>query len=158
MPQKDASHDIVKKALAKSGWAITDDPYVISYGERFLFVDLGAKETDASSAKHQTASSRFIGASRKGERIAVEIKEFRSKSVMLDLEQAVGQYTLYRLLLGKVDPGRRIYLAITDAVYDEIFSEPVGELVIQELPMRRIVIDSAKEEIKKWIIPHDSEK
>ncbi|RLB99978.1 MAG: fatty-acid synthase, partial [Deltaproteobacteria bacterium] len=28
------------------GWEITDDPYVISYGERFLFVDLGAAETD----------------------------------------------------------------------------------------------------------------
>lgn len=77
---------------------------------------------------------------------------------MLDLEQAVGQYTLYRLLLGKVDPIRRIYLAITDTVYDEIFSEPVGELVIQELPMRLIVIDSAKEEVRKWIIPNDAEK
>ncbi|MCI5150659.1 MAG: fatty-acid synthase [Candidatus Electrothrix sp. MAN1_4] len=149
MPQRDASHDIVKKALAKNGWKITDDPYVISYGERFLFVDLGAEEI---------AALRFIGATRENERIAVEIKEFRSKSVMLDLEQAVGQYTLYRLLLGKVDPERMIYLATTDVIFDEIFREPVGELVIQELPMRLIVIDSAKEEVKKWIIPSNSEK
>jgi hypothetical protein len=158
MPQKDASHDIIKTALIKSGWEITDDPYVISYGERFLFVDLGVQRIDRVSAECHIPSSRFIGACRKGERIAVEIKEFRSKSVMLDLEQAVGQYTLYRLLLGKVDPRRKIYLAITDTVYDEIFSEPVGELVIQELPMRLIVIDSAKEEVRKWIIPNDAEK
>ena len=67
---------------------------------------------------------------------------------MFDLEQAIGQYVLYRLLLNKVDPKRKIYLAITDTVYDEIFSEPVGEFVVHELPMRLIVIDSEKTEVK----------
>jgi hypothetical protein len=44
MPQRDAIHEIVKQAIIKDGWNITksDDPYVISYGERFLFVDLAA--------------------------------------------------------------------------------------------------------------------
>ncbi len=88
----------------------------------------------------------------------MEIKEFQSKSVMFDLEQAIGQYVLYRLLLSKVDPKRKIYLAITDSVYDEIFNEPVGELVIHELPMRLIVIDSKKKEVKKWITPQNTEK
>jgi len=43
MPQKDSIHNPVKQALVKDGWEITDDPYVIAYGERFLFVDLGAE-------------------------------------------------------------------------------------------------------------------
>jgi len=30
MPQKDESHQLVKEALIKDGWDITDDPYVIS--------------------------------------------------------------------------------------------------------------------------------
>jgi len=30
MPKKDSSHDVVKNALIKNGWEITDDPYVIS--------------------------------------------------------------------------------------------------------------------------------
>jgi hypothetical protein len=41
MPARDSIHN-VKQALIKDGWQITDDPYVISYGERFLFVDLAA--------------------------------------------------------------------------------------------------------------------
>ena len=44
MPQRDATHDLIKQAIIQDGWTITDDPYVISYGERFLFVDLGATQ------------------------------------------------------------------------------------------------------------------
>ncbi|TXH70796.1 MAG: fatty-acid synthase [Thiothrix sp.] len=142
MPQKDESHLIVKEALVKDGWEITDDPYVISYGERFLFVDLAA----SSLTKGQ-----FIGAQRKDQLIAVEIKEFRGKSAVNDLEQAIGQYVLYQLLLRQVDPKRRVYLAISDIVYDEIFSEPIGELVINELPMDLIVINVQAKEVIKWI-------
>lgn len=142
MPQKDDSHQIVKEALLKDGWDITDDPYVISYGERFLFVDLAASST---------AKGQFIGAQRKDKLIAVEIKEFRGKSVINDLEQAIGQYTLYQLLLRQVDPKRHVYLAVSQIVFDEIFSEPIGEMVIKELPMDLIVIDVQAKEIKKWI-------
>ena len=130
MPQKDSIHDIVKQALMKDGWEITDDPYVISYGERFLFVDLGASAVESSPREGQV-----IGAQREGQRIAVEIKDFRGKSVMADLEQAIGQYILYQLLLHKVDPGREIYLAVTDITFDETFSEPIGEMVINDLPL-----------------------
>ena len=42
MPARDSIHSLVKQALIKDGWTITDDPFVITYGERFLFVDLGA--------------------------------------------------------------------------------------------------------------------
>ena len=42
MPARDSSHEAVKQAVINDGWVITDDPYVISYGDRFLFVDLGA--------------------------------------------------------------------------------------------------------------------
>lgn len=62
MPPRDTIHQIVKQAIIKDGWNITDDPYVISYGNRFLFVDLGIE-------------GRFIGAERQDSRIAIEIKE-----------------------------------------------------------------------------------
>ncbi|MFZ1387743.1 MAG: element excision factor XisH family protein [Thiolinea sp.] len=142
MPKKDDSHQIVKEALIKEGWDITDDPYVISYGERFLFVDLAASAL---------SKGQFIGAQRKDKLIAVEIKEFRGKSAVNDLEQAIGQYVLYQLLLKQVDPKRRVYLAISHIAYDEIFSEPIGELVINELPMDLIVIDVQAKEVQKWI-------
>ncbi|WP_026736025.1 XisH family protein [Fischerella sp. PCC 9605] len=149
MPQRDAIHEIVKQAIIKDGWNITADPYVISYGERFLFVDLGATKSN----KINNIQGRFIGAERENSRIAIEIKDFRSKSAIGDLEQALGQYILYRLLLNKVDPGREVYLAITDIIYDEIFSEPIGELVINDLPLKLIIVDVEKAEVKQWIPP-----
>ncbi|MCC5639585.1 XisH family protein [Nostoc sp. CHAB 5844] len=108
MPQRDTIYTLVKQAIIKDGWTITNDPYVISYGERFLFVDLAATESNNS---HQI-QAQFIGAERPNIQIAIEIKEFRGKSVLADLEQAIGQYTLYKLLLNQVDPQRIIYLAI----------------------------------------------
>lgn len=143
MPQKDAIHEIVKAALIKDGWQITDDPYVISYGERFLFVDLGASR--------EALAGQFIGAQRHDQKIAIEIKEFRGKSAIGNLEQAIGQYVLYQLLLKQLDPKRKVYLAITHIAYDEIFSEPIGELVINDLPMDLVVIDTETTEVKKWI-------
>ncbi len=104
MPQKDHIHDVVKRALVADGWDVTDDPYVISYGERFLFVDLGAVE----ASMRGPVGGQFIGAQRGGSRIAVEIKDFRGKSMIASLEQAIGQYVLYRLLLNKVDPEREL--------------------------------------------------
>lgn len=123
MPAKDTYHQSVRKALEKEGWIITDDPYIISYGERFLFIDLGATELISTDG--------IIGAVRGEQKIAIEIKNFRSKSPIVDLEQAIGQYILYQLLLKQVDPERTIYLAITDKMNEEIFREPIGQLVIR---------------------------
>ncbi|MEC4986845.1 MAG: XisH family protein [Oscillatoria sp. PMC 1068.18] len=153
MPQRDTIHNLVKQAILKDGWVVTDDPYVISYGERFLFVDLGARELEVSDIKGQ-----FIGAERGNNRIALEIKDFRSQSVITDLERAIGQYVLYHLLLKKVDPEREIYLAITDLTYDEIFNEPIGKLVISDLPLKLLVVDVEKVEVKQWIPPRTTPK
>jgi hypothetical protein len=147
MPPRDTIHNTVKRAIAKDGWEITHDPYVISYGERFLFVDLGAT---ASSTSEQIQGG-FIGAERKGSRIAIEIKEFRGQSAVVDLEQALGQYVLYQLLLNQVDPERELYLAITNITYSDIFSEPIGKVVINNLPLKLLVVDLEKEEVNQWI-------
>lgn len=154
MPQRDIIHDIVREALIKDGWRITDDPYVISYGERFLFVDLGA--TVASPSNQITG--QFIGAERQGQRIAVEIKEFRGRSIITELEQAIGQYVLYRLLLNRVDSNRILYLAITDSIYAELFNEPIGKLVISDLPLQLLVVNIAQAEVQQWIPSYDIEK
>ncbi len=154
MPQRDTIHNLVKQAIIKDGWVITNDPYVISYGERFLFVDLGAAQVDG----WQQVQGQFIGAERKNQHIAVEIKQFRNQSAIADLEQAMGQYVLYRLLLAQVDPQREIYLAITDITYDEIFNEPIGKMVIEELPLKLMIVDVEKVEVKQWIPPRTTRK
>jgi hypothetical protein len=148
MPQRDAIHNIIRQALIKEGWEITDDPYVISYGERFLFIDLAAR-LDAVSG----IAGRFIGARRGSSGITVEIKEFRGNSAIADLEQAIGQY---RLLLAQVDPERELYLAVADTTFDGIFSEPIGELVMRGLPMKLLIVDVEAVEVKRWIPPRES--
>ena len=140
-------HQVVKQALIHDGWAITDDPFVISFGERFLFIDLGAIAVSSDN----DIEGGWIGAQRDGKRIAIEIKEFRGKSVISDLEQAIGQYMLYRLLLDRIEPERSLYLAVTDVMYDEIFREPIGEVVVNDLPLQLLVINKEKQEVQQWI-------
>ncbi|MEO0768401.1 MAG: element excision factor XisH family protein [Cyanobacteria bacterium J06649_4] len=144
---------MVKQALVKDGWQITNDPYVISYGERFLFVDLAA----TGQAKLNGLQGQFIGAAKDDQQIAVEIKEFRGPSAIASLEQAIGQYVLYRLLLDQIDPARSLYLAVSDLDYDQILSEPIGELVISELPLNLIVVNQKTVEVQQWIPPRSSQ-
>lgn len=149
MPRRDAIHNVVRQASIADGWRITDDPYVISYGERFLFIDIAATEP----GKLNGFQSQFIGASKDDTQIAVEVKEFRGQSAIADLEQAIGQYVLYQLLLRQIDPDRRLYLAVGDIDYNQILSEPIGELVISELPLNLIVVNLETAEVQQWIPP-----
>ncbi|MGL5942217.1 MAG: XisH family protein [Waterburya sp.] len=137
MPAKDIFHNIVITALQKDGWQITDDPLRIKWGLRELFVDLGAK--------------KLIAAQKGESKIAVEIKSFIGRSPINELENALGQYILYRNILEETEPERLIYLAIRKSTYQEIFSEPIGVLTIQKSQLRVLVFDDDKEEIIQWI-------
>ncbi|MEH2006409.1 element excision factor XisH family protein [Nostoc sp.] len=154
MPQRDSIHNRVKQVIVKDGWKITHDPYVISYGERFLFIDLAAT---ISSTLNQAQGS-FIGATKENQRIAIEIKDFRGQSVIADLDQALGQYTLYQLLLSRMEPERELYLAITDTIYSNLFNEPIGELVITEMLLKLIIINLQTLEVRRWIPARPIEK
>lgn len=76
MPAKDIYHDLVCTALVKEGWIVTDDPFTIKIGGRFVYVDLGAE--------------KLIAAERGSQKIAVEIKSFLSPSPIRELETAWG--------------------------------------------------------------------
>jgi hypothetical protein len=142
LPARDTIHETVKEAVIKDGWEITDDPYVISYGDRFLFVDLGASSF---------LNSGLIGIQQGNKQIAIEIKQFRGQSQVTDLEQAIGQYSLYRILLNQIDPERDLYLAISEATYSDIFNEPIGKLAIAEIPLKLVIVNLNTKEITQWI-------
>ncbi|NEN93676.1 MAG: fatty-acid synthase, partial [Okeania sp. SIO3H1] len=108
MPAKDFYHDIVKNALIKDGWTITNDPYILSIGKRDLFVDLGA--------------DKLLSAEKGLKKIAVEIKSFTSLSRVNDLEKALGQYILYYDIIQDIEPERLLYLAITESIFEEFFT------------------------------------
>jgi hypothetical protein len=82
MARRDIYHDTVKRALQKDGWTITHDPFPLQIGNKRLSADLGAE--------------RLISAEKGIQKIVVEVKSFVGQSDVKDLEQALGQYVLYR--------------------------------------------------------------
>jgi hypothetical protein len=137
MPAKDLYHDVVRNALVKDGWTITHDPLRLQWGPKDLYIDLGAEQ--------------LLAAERQGHKIAVEIKSFVGPSVVADLEQALGQYVLYHDILAQVESERLLYLAIRRAVFDDLFAEPLGQILLDNQRVRLVVFDPHTEVIVRWI-------
>jgi hypothetical protein len=109
MAARDRYHDAVRNALIQDGWIITHDPYRIAIGRPRGYIDLGAEMA--------------IAAEKAGRRIAVEVKSFLGASELDDLEHALGQYGIYRVVLEKREPERALYLALPDDVRDLLLEE-----------------------------------
>jgi hypothetical protein len=102
MPALDRFHQVVRNALTKDNWTITDDPLTLTVGADHVHIDLAAE--------------RMIAAEKGVRKIAVEIKTFTGASRIADLEDALGQYILYRMALRRTEPGRELYLAVPQPV------------------------------------------
>ena len=136
MPAKDTYHDCVRNALVKDGWTITQDPYTMTFGQKDVFVDLGAE--------------RLLAAEKGTDRIAVEIKSFQGPSDIRDLELAIGQYLLYRSLLTRFEPGRKIFLAVPHSVFANTFQESLARPVLVDQAIAVIAFDPQQEVIVQW--------
>jgi hypothetical protein len=68
-----------------------------------------------------------------------------------DLQDAIGQYDMYRELLADSEPDRTLYLAVPKSAYTGIFSEELGQLMVERLRLRLIVFEVKTERIIKWI-------
>lgn len=137
VPQRDRYHDAVRRALVKDGWTITHDPLTVPAGQHNIYVDLGAE--------------RMLAAERGDERIAVEIKVFGGRSEVASLEQALGQYLLYRVLLRRAEPDRRLVLAVPDEKFDGVLSSEMGRAVREEYSLLLLVFDPEQEVIRQWL-------
>lgn len=58
--------------------------------------------------------------------------------------------TIYTHLLARYDPERKLYLAVTDAVYESVFEE-AGEILLQDGVIRLITSNPEQEAIIQWI-------
>ncbi len=139
MPARDYYHDVVKAAMQKDGWTITHDPYRIKLARsKNLFVDLGAE--------------RLIAAEKGLEKIAVEVKSFRSASEIKDLEEALGQFILYERLLTRYEPDRKLYLAIPEQVRQSVFEEEAGQVLLDDGLLRLLTFEPTQEVVIQWIL------
>jgi hypothetical protein len=138
MPAKNIYHDAVVRALTADGWTITHDPYRLSFGGKNLFVDLGAEQAT-------------VAAEKEGRRIAVEIQSFLGRSLVRSLEEAVGQYEIYRTLLALRDPDRVLYMAVPRSAYKGALADQFGQLIVSRLNLRVIVFDPKQGGVVQWI-------
>lgn len=137
MPARDLLHPVVRRALERDGWEITDDPLRLVVGRRAMYVDLGAEQ--------------LIAASRGTVRIAVEVKSFVGSSDIQDLETALGQFMLYGRVLRRDQPDRTLWLAVPSRVWAGLFREALGELLLEDGDLRLLVVDVEQEVIERWI-------
>lgn len=136
MPAKDIYHDTVKKALIKDGWTITHDPLRLRWGTDLLYVDLGAE--------------RLLTATKKNQKIAVEVKSFVSPSNITSLENALGQYILYQNIIEEIEPDRTLYLAVHEEVFSTVFEESLGRMIINKNRLKLLIFNRTEEVIVKW--------
>ena len=137
MPAKDIYHDAVRRALQKDGWTITHDPFPLQIGKKRLSADLGAE--------------RLISAERGLQRIVVEVKRFVGQSDVRDLEQALGQYVLYRQILNEMGIERSLYLAVTQPTFHSVFTIELGQVLLKNQVVKLMVFDDESEAIVQWI-------
>ena len=134
---RDLFHTNVKEALLKDGWSVTNDPLTFKVGKVQIQIDLGAE--------------RLIAAERGLDKIAVEIKTFGSLSFITALYEAVGKYVVYRNVLKKIEPERKLFLAVPDSVYVRYFDEVAILNIMQEEKFKIVVYNQFTQVISQWI-------
>ena len=137
MPAKDIYHDTVKNALIKDGWTITDDPLSLKVGKKDIFIDL--------------AANKLLVAQKQDTKIAVEVKSFIGSSEIEDLKNALGQYILYDKILRAKLSKRSLYLAISKDIFEGLFSEEIGQILLSDNSLKMIIFDPEMEMITQWI-------
>jgi hypothetical protein len=135
---KDIYHYIVKEALEKDGWTITQDPLLLTNKPMKIDyeIDLGAE--------------RLLAAEKGSEKIAVEVKSFLKTSLLNEFHSILGQYLVYQEGLLRLELDRMLYLAIPH--FAELRLEEykfLQELIVQ-YRLRIIVFDEENHSILQW--------
>ncbi len=134
---KDKYHMLVRNLLEADGWKVTHDPYFLMLGKRRGFIDLGAERI-------------LLGAERKGEKVAIEVKSFLGLSDVDQFEDALGQYLLYKPALLEKEPERTLYLALPISFYNSLFDDSYFQKIAQLYDLKMLIFDEKSEIISEW--------
>jgi len=138
MPALDRYHQAVHNALIKDGWNVTNNPLTLKVGADRIHIDLAAE--------------RLITAEKGVRKIAVEIKTFAGASKIADLEEALGQYVLYRMALRRIEPDREMFLAVLQPiVVNQFQSRELWQAFFTDENGRVFGYDIESEEIIQWL-------
>jgi len=138
MPAIDQCEPQVIRALEKSGWTVTHNPFAIKI-ERdrvgYIFADL--------RLEHDNDNEHII---------IVEVKCFESsRTILEEFYHAVGQCIVYRNALENNNIATKVYLALPTVAYESFFQKQLIQSVLNDIQLQLIVIDLEKEEVVEWI-------
>jgi XisH protein len=135
---KDIFHNIVKEALIKDGWLVTNDPLtLLSRAEGGISTDLGAE--------------KVIIAEKELTKIAVEVKSFINPSMIHDFLRASGQYNGYNIVIKRKKIERILYLAMPFFAYEKLIAYEFVQAIIEEMHIKFILFDQQEKIITAWI-------
>ncbi|GAB4452825.1 MAG: hypothetical protein OHK0029_04510 [Armatimonadaceae bacterium] len=110
----------------------------LQVGEDRVHIDLGAE--------------RVLAADKGSRKIAVEIKTFGGASKLAALEEAIGQYVLYRIALRRTEPDRELYIAAPQAVVANRFEiRELWKAFLTEENGKVFGYDPEEETIQQWL-------
>ena len=135
---RDIFHNIVKEALIKVGWTVTDDTLVL-----LSKVD-GGLETDLGAEKMLIAEKGLT-------KIAVEVKSFLNPSPINDFHTALGQYETYLDVLEMKQIDRIMYLAMPHDTHTLLSTKEYFRYIINKRKVKFILFDPETITIKEWI-------
>ena len=77
---------------------------------------------------------------------------FLRDSRIADLEQALGQYTLYSDILKRTDPERELYLALPQSAFSELFEgDRFAQILLDNNRLKLLVFNLHTMEIVQWL-------
>jgi hypothetical protein len=80
----------------------------------------------------------------------VEVKNFVGMSDVAELQQAVGQFAMYRQALARTEPDRVMYLAVPDDAMRDFLSQPMSNQLLMDQGVRLIIYSVQQEVILEW--------
>ena len=85
-------------------------------------------------------AEQLLAAENNDRKIAVDVKSFIGESRIADLEQALGQYTLYDDILKRTESERQLYLAIPLNAFTELFeAESLAQILLDNNRLNLVV-------------------
>ena len=97
-------------------------------------------------------AERVLAAEKGIRKIAVEIKTFAGASLIADLEDAVGQYVVYRIALRRVEPERELFMAVPQPIVENQFRErELWKAFLSDEGGKVLGYNVEREEITEWL-------